>query len=124
MAVGLEAREPLLDHRLVEFAWRLPPDLKIRGGRGKWPFRALLARRLPKALVERPKMGFAVPLADWLRGPLKPWAAALLEPGAVARAGWLDPAAVAELWRAHQDGRRNVQDELWTALALQAWLVR
>jgi asparagine synthase (glutamine-hydrolysing) len=124
MAVGLEAREPLLDHRLASFAFRLPPGLKVRNGRGKWPLRALLARHLPPALFERPKMGFAVPIADWLRGPLRPWAEELLSPAAVAATGWLDPGAVSGLWARHLSGRDNLHHELWTALMLQDWMRR
>lgn len=121
MAVGLEAREPLLDHRLITLAWRLAPAFKMRGGQGKWPFRALLARHVPPALFERPKMGFAVPVGDWLRGPLRPWAEELLAPAALAQAGWLDPAAVASLWARHQSGQANLHQELWTVLMFADW---
>ena len=124
MAVGLEAREPLLDHRLVAFAWRLAPAFKMRGGRGKWPFRALLARHVPTELFERPKMGFALPLGDWLRGPLRGWAEELLTPRALARSGFLDAGAVGDFWERHLSGRAGLEHELWSVLMLQDWLRR
>ena len=121
MAVSLEARVPLLDHRIVDFAWQLPAQLKIRGGQGKWLLRQVLYRYVPKELVERPKMGFGVPIDAWLRGPLKGWAADLLDPVAMARAGLLDPTPIQEKWVEHQSGRRNWQHFLWNVLMFQAW---
>ncbi len=121
MAVSLEARVPLLDHRVVDFAWQLPAHLKMRGGQGKWLLRQVLCKYVPKPLVERPKMGFAVPIDAWLRGPLKAWAADLLDPSAMTRAGLLDPAPIQEKWAEHQSGRRNWQHFLWNVLMFEAW---
>jgi asparagine synthase (glutamine-hydrolysing) len=124
MAVALEARVPLLDHRVVGLAWRLPKDLKMRGGQGKWLLRQVLYKYVPKHLVERPKMGFGVPIDAWLRGPLKAWAEDLLDPVAMARAGLLDPAPIQEKWAEHQSGRRNWQYFLWNVLMFEAWRLR
>ena len=121
MAVSLEARVPLLDHRVVDLAWQLPAHLKMRGGQGKWLLRQVLYKYVPKELVERPKMGFGVPIDAWLRGPLKGWAADLLDPAAMARAGLLDPAPIQEKWAEHQSGRRNWQHFLWNVLMFEAW---
>ena len=121
MAVALEVRVPLLDHRVIEFAWRLTTDRLIADGEGKRPLRAVLARHLPKALVDRPKAGFGVPIGEWLRGPLRGWAEDLLAPQALAADGLLDPALVRSRWDEHLSGRRNWQHSLWTVLQLQAW---
>ena len=121
MAVSLEARVPLLDHRVVGFAWQLPTNLKIRGGQGKWLLRQLLHKYVPKKLVERPKMGFGVPIDAWLRGPLKDWAAELLDPAAMAQEGLIDPLPVQEKWKEHQSGQRNWQYFLWNVLMFEAW---
>ncbi|MCS6777277.1 MAG: asparagine synthase (glutamine-hydrolyzing) [Chloroherpetonaceae bacterium] len=122
MGISLEAREPLLDHRVVEFAWRLPLHLKIRGGRGKWALRQVLYRYVPAALVERPKTGFGVPVEQWLRGPLRDWAEALLDATRLHREGIFDVAAVRCKWSEHLSGRRNWQDHIWEILMFQAWL--
>lgn len=122
MGVSLETRVPLLDHRVVEFAWRLPLDLKIRQGQGKWLLRQVLYRHVPPALVDRPKMGFGVPIDHWLRGPLKPWAEALIEPRRLKAEGYLNPVLVQEKWVQHQSGRRNWSYHLWDVLMFQAWL--
>ncbi len=124
MSASLETRVPLLDHRLVAFAWRLPVEFLIRGGRGKHLLRRVLHRQVPAELVERPKMGFAVPLDSWLRGPLRDWAEALLEPSRLRREGFLDPAPIRQRWREHLSGRRNWQYHLWGVLMFQAWLER
>lgn len=121
MAVSLEAREPLLDHRLVEFAWQLPLATKIRGGQGKHILRQVLYRHVPRELVDRPKTGFAIPLADWLRGPLRAWVGDLLAPARVARAGVLDPKAVQELFEAHQSSTQDFSSALWNVVMFQAW---
>jgi asparagine synthase (glutamine-hydrolysing) len=121
MAVSLETRAPLLDHRLIEWSWRLPLELKRRNRTGKWMLRQLLYRYVPPSLVERPKMGFGVPIDTWLRGPLRDWASSLLEPARLRREGVLDPAPIERLWRDHQSGRRNHQHRLWVALMFQAW---
>lgn len=123
MAVGLEPREPLLDHRLVEFSWRLPLEMKtggaVQAGQGKRILRRVLARRLPLDLVERPKQGFGLPLGEWLRGPLREWAEPLLAPPEL-EAGGLRPASIRRAWQAHQKGR-DAPLRLWTVLMYQAW---
>jgi asparagine synthase (glutamine-hydrolysing) len=125
MAVSLEAREPLLDSRLAELAFRLPLAMKIRDGERKWVLRRVLERRVPRALFDRPKMGFGVPLAEWLRGPLRPWAEALLAPERLAREGYLDPGAVQALWaRTLDPARRTTGYDAWSVLMFQAWLDR
>jgi len=122
MAVALEMRVPMLDHRVFEYAWRLPLHLKIRGGRGKWILRQLLQRYLPAELVERPKMGFAVPLNGWLRGELREWASDLLDPTRLRREGYFDAAAVHRLWTEQIAGKRRWEFVLWRVLMFQAWL--
>jgi asparagine synthase (glutamine-hydrolysing) len=121
MAVGLEARVPLLDPEVVAFAWRLPPSLKLRQGTGKWLLRQVLYRHVPRALVERPKMGFGVPIDSWLRGPLRDWAEDLLDERRLRADGLLDAAIIRDAWRAHLSGARNLQHALWAVLMLQEW---
>ncbi len=124
MAVALEARGPLLDHRVVELAWRLPLDEKLGPSGGKLILRRLLARRLPPEIMERPKQGFAVPIAEWLRGPLRAWAEDLLAPQRLRRQGLFAPAAVGQILDEHLRGRRNHQHRLWALLMFQAWQER
>jgi asparagine synthase (glutamine-hydrolysing) len=124
MGVALEARVPLLDHRVLELAWRIPRGMKVRNGRGKWILRQVLERYVPAALVERQKMGFGVPIGTWLSGPLRDWAEALLDEGRLRREGCLDPRPVRDLWHQHLSGARNWQEPLWDVLVFQAWLER
>ncbi|MBL8568670.1 MAG: asparagine synthase (glutamine-hydrolyzing) [Phreatobacter sp.] len=122
MAVSLEGRCPLLDHRVVEFSWRLPTGVKVRGGRGKWILREVLARYVPRSVFEGPKRGFDVPVGAWLRGPLRGWAEDLLSPAMLARHDLLDVAGVRRRWSDHLDGRGDHSRALWAVLMLQAWL--
>lgn len=122
MAVALESRAPLLDHRVVEFALGLPEDMKLRGDTTKWALRQVLYRHVPKALIERPKMGFEVPIGLWLRGGLKDWAAALLDPARLAREGHFAPGVIDRMWQQHLSERYNWGAQLWNVLMVQAWL--
>jgi asparagine synthase (glutamine-hydrolysing) len=122
MAVSLETRVPFLDHDLVAFAWRVPTALKLRDGRGKHLLRELLCRYVPRALVDRPKRGFAVPLAQWLRGPLRDWGESLLDTARLRQEGYLDADAVRARWRDFQAGARHYESDLWNVLMFQAWL--
>lgn len=122
MANGLEVRVPLLDHRVVEFAWQLPIGHKVRFGRGKWILRQMLQRYVPEHLVERPKMGFKVPIAEWLKGPLRGWAEALLDEHRLRQEGYFDAGAIRETWNHHVAGRGSEPYKLWTVLMFQAWL--
>jgi asparagine synthase (glutamine-hydrolysing) len=121
MAVSLEVRVPLLDRRVVEFAWTLPESHLISAGKGKQVLRAVLHRHLPEALFERPKMGFGVPIGEWLRGPLRNWAEEMLSPKALSAHGLFDEALLRRRWREHLSGRRNWQHAIWSVLQFQAW---
>jgi len=122
MAIGLEARVPLLDHRVVEFAWRLPLHFKVRDGKTKWALRQVLYRHVPAELVERPKMGFAVPIDLWLRGPLREWAEDLLAPEELGRHGLFSVEPIRKKWKEHVSGARDWHYLLWPVLMFQAWM--
>ncbi len=122
MGVSLETRMPLLDHRVLEFAWTLPLAMKVRNGQSKWLLRQVLYRHVPKELIERPKMGFGIPLDVWLRGPLRDWAETLLNPGRLEAEGFFHAAPIQQKWREHVAGQRNWSYHLWDVLMYQQWL--
>jgi asparagine synthase (glutamine-hydrolysing) len=121
MSVSLETRVPFLDRDVVEFSCHAPPEMKVQNGQGKWLVRQVLDRHVPRHLIDRPKTGFSIPLDEWLRGPLKAWAADLLAPARLNRQGWFDPKRVSAIWAEHQHGRRNHGFWLWNVLMAQAW---
>jgi len=121
MAVSLESRVPLLDRRVAEFAFSLPRRLRLRHGQGKWVLRRALARHVPPALIERPKMGFAIPVGDWIKGPLRDWAEDLLVPARLEAGGFANVPRVRQAWEQHLAGQRLWTTPLWTILMYQAW---
>ena len=122
MAVSLEVRVPFLDPDLFQFAWSLSPAHRVRDGQGKWLLRELLRRSLPNHLVDRPKMGFGIPVGEWLRGPLRTWADELLDPALVKEQAFFDSSEVERRWNAHLEGRANLTFQIWSLLMFQAWL--
>ena len=124
MANSLETRVPLLDHRVVELAWQLPLHMKIRNGVGKWILREVLYRHVPREMIERPKKGFSVPLGQWLRGPLRDWAEALLNKQRLEQEGYFNSIVVRRVWSDHLQGKRDQARKLWGILMFQAWLAK
>jgi asparagine synthase (glutamine-hydrolysing) len=122
MATSLETRVPLLDHRVAEIAWRLPLDMKIRNGQGKWALRQILYKYVPKELIDRPKAGFGVPVGQWLRGPLREWAEDLLRAERLESDGYFYSEPIRLKWREHLTGKFDHTGSLWTVLMFQSWL--
>ena len=122
MSVGLELRVPMLNHHLVEFAWNLPQHMKINNQNGKWILKQLLYKHLPPNLIERPKMGFSLPIGEWLRGPLKDWAEALLDENRLIQEGFFNAKPIREKWIKHCLGENDFEHQLWNVIMFQAWL--
>jgi asparagine synthase (glutamine-hydrolysing) len=122
MACSLETRVPFLDHRVVELAWRIPLDMKVRGNTGKWALRQVLYKYVPKELIERPKAGFAIPIGNWLRGPLRDWAEALLNKSKLEDEGFFHPELIWHAWSEHLNGQRDHTAKIWSVLMFQSWL--
>ena len=121
MGVSLETRTPFLDHKLVELAWQLPFNMKIRNGVNKWCLRELLYKRVPKHLIERPKMGFGVPIGEWLRGPLRDWTENLLNEKKIKESGYFDSVEIQKKWQEHLTGQYNWHYFLWNILMFESW---
>jgi asparagine synthase (glutamine-hydrolysing) len=122
MNVSLETRIPFLDHRVAELAWRLPLNMKIKNGEGKWPIRQVLYNYVPKELIERPKAGFAVPVGQWLREPLYEWANDLLDESRIRKEGYFNPELVKNIWSQHLNKNYDWTPQLWAILMFQSWL--
>ena len=123
MANSLETRIPFLDHRVIETAWAMPMSMKVRKGEKKWMLKQVLDRYVPNQLVDRPKSGFSIPLAKWLRGPLKSWAEDMLNKERLVKEGYFNVEYIHEKWVDHQDGVRNNQSFLWSILMFEMWLL-
>ena len=121
MSVSLETRVPFLDHRVIELAWRYPLSIKIRNGQSKWLLKQILNKYVPSQLIDRPKMGFGVPIDSWLRGPLKDWAEGLLDEKRLKQENFLDSESIREKWEQHKTGDWNWQNHIWDVLMFQAW---
>jgi asparagine synthase (glutamine-hydrolysing) len=122
MAVSMEGRVPLLDHRVVEFAARLPLSMKLHNGGGKWILRQILHQYVPQELIDRPKKGFSLPIAEWLRGSLREWAEELLGESRLRHDGYFHPKVVRKIWEDHLSGQRDFRHHVWAVLMFQAWL--
>ena len=122
MANSLETRVPLLDHRVFEFAWQLPLHMKMRDGVGKWVLREVLYKYVPREMIERPKKGFSIPLAEWLRGPLRDWAETLISENRLIDEGYFHPKEIRKAWKQHLTGKIDNSTRLWSILMFQAWL--
>ena len=122
MGVSLETRAPFLDHHVMEFVWRLPLSFRIRNARRKWLLRQVLCKYVPMRLVERPKAGFSIPLASWLRGPFRDWAEALLDARRLQAEGFFDPRPIRQKWHEFLNAREQSEHHLWSILMFQAWL--
>jgi len=122
MGVSLETRLPFLDHRIVQFAWSLPQSIKLKDGQTKWPLRQVLYRYVPRDLIERPKMGFSIPLDQWLRHSLRDWAESLLDESRLKKEGFFHSGPIRAIWSEHLSGKRNWAPLLWSVLMFQAWL--
>ena len=122
MAVGLEARVPLIDHEVVEWASSIPADIKLAHGKGKWLLKQLLSDYVPPSLWERPKTGFTPPVDKWLRGPLRDWAEAMLSEHRLKQEGFLEAKRVRQTWESYLTGRSDAKYHLWSILMFQSWL--
>jgi asparagine synthase (glutamine-hydrolysing) len=122
MACSLETRVPFLDHRIVKLAWQLPLDMKVRGKTGKWALRQVLYKYVPKELIDRPKTGFAIPIGNWLRGPLRGWVESLINVQRLNSEGYLRSEPIRQAWAEHLSGRHDHASKLWAVLMFQAWL--
>jgi len=122
MVVSLETRVPFLDHHVVEFAWQIPQSMNLRDGQSKCPLRQVLYRHVPKVLIKRPKLGFGIPIGDWLRHDLRDWAEELRDETRLRNEGSFQPEFIRKKWQEHLSGQYNRQDNVWDVLMFQAWL--
>jgi asparagine synthase (glutamine-hydrolysing) len=122
MSVSLETRVPFLDHRVVEFAMKMPLNMKIRDGRGKWALRQILYKYVPQSMLDRPKTGFSIPVGEWLRGPLKDWAEDLMDEEKLIKQGFLNHTTVRQAWILHLSGKNDYTSRIWSVLMFQSWL--